>query len=333
MNLFFMRSLWILILGFTCIRENACGAESFTDEVRCSVNENALHEQRIDLSHKEGSGLGYSIGYTSLDLFLSKSFQNQKFVPFLDLRGHVFNNGKLAANSAIGFRYFNCCSNQIWGINFTYDYLQHLQHYPNRSYHQVGGGLEFIGKKWDFHLNAYVPVGHKKTNIYRFKYGFYEDLRREDLSHIRLGLKAREQLALNGIDTLAGYRFCNICYTDLHISAGPYYYWGHTEKTKNAFTKKMESSWGGRLVLDVITMKYISIGADVTYDNIFKWRSKGTISLNIPLDVFTNWCCGFTPCSIRDRLYDRIERNEIIAVDSLSRFTNDPRVLDPEFQP
>jgi len=331
MNFFSIHSLVMLILGFAFVQEKSYGEECSPEEM---LLETAVQgDQRISLSHAEGSGLGYAIGYTSLGLFLSKSFDNQRFIPFLDLRGHIFNNGKYAGNASLGFRYLNCCLEQIWGINIAYDYLQHLQKYPHRSYHQVGGGLEIIGKMWDFHLNVYGAVGHKKTNIYRFNYGFYEELKRGDLSHLKLGLKAREQLALNGIDTLFGYRFCNMRYTDVRISAGPYFYWGHTEKTTNAFTKKKESSWGGRLVLDIIFMRYISIDADVTYDTIFKWRSQGMVCLNIPFDIFQNWHSPCAPCSLRDRLYDCIERNEIIAVDCLNRYTNDPRVLDPEFQP
>lgn len=334
MNIFSIRSLLILILGLAFVQERSYGEECFEEIIDC-LDENEFNEffgQRISLRHAEGSGLGYAIGYTSLDLFLSKSFDGQSFVPFLDLRGHIFNNGKYAANAALGFRYFNCCLKQIWGINVAYDYLQHLQQYPHRSYHQIGGGLEIIGEMWDFHLNAYVPVGHKKTNIYRFSYGFYEELERGNLSSLNLGLKAAEQLALNGIDMLFGYRFFKICDTDLHISAGPYYYWGRTEKTTNAFTGKNESTFGGRLELDMLCMKYFSIGANVSYDHIFKWRSQGMISVNIPLDIFQNWCSD-APCSLRDRLYDRMERNEIIAIDCLNRLTNDPRVLDPEFQP
>lgn len=316
MIVFSIRSFLMLILGLAFLQERV-----------------QAEEQKVKLSHIEGSGLGYSIGYSSLALFLSNSFDNQNLTPFLDLRGHVFNNGKFAANAGLGLRYFNCCVEQIWGVNVVYDYLQHLQHYPHRSYHQVGAGIEVIGDRWDFHMNAYVPVGHKKTNIYRFKYGFYEDLQREDLSNLEFGLKATEQLALNGIDALFGYRFCHICNTDLHVSAGPYYYTGRSVKTTNAFTKKRESSLGGRFMFDLIYMKYISIGAEVTYDTIFKWRGQGVVSLNIPFDIFNNWGFECTPNCFRDRLYDYIERNEIIAVDCMHRFENNPLVLDPSFQP
>lgn len=333
MNSVLIRYFLMLILGLPFFQDKSFGEECPTEEIIGCTNEKGYLEQYISLRHVEGSGLGYAIGYSSLDLFLSKSLNNRRFVPFLDLRGHIFNNGKYAGNAGLGLRYLNCRLEQIWGVYLGYDYLQHIQRYPHPSYHQVGGGLEIIGKKWDFHLNAYVPVGDKKTNIYRFKYRFYEELKRGDLSHFKLGLKAREQLALNGIDTLLGYRFCNICHTDLHISAGPYYYWGRTAKTTNVFTKKRESSWGGRMVFDIIFSKYISIGADVTYDTIFKWRSQGMICLNIPFSFFRNCRSRCAPRSLKGSLYNHIERNEIIAVDCLNRYSNNPNILDPEYQP
>lgn len=338
-DLFSIRPLLVMVLGLVLNQDRSYGEEYSTEcssEIVSCLEENQIPEQRISLRHTEGSGLGYAIGYTSLDLFLSKSFDNQDFLPFLDLRGHVFNNGRFAGNAGLGLRYLNPCFDQIWGANITYDYLEHLGHNPRRNYHQIGTGIEVIGDRWDVHLNAYMPVGTKKTNIYRFNYGFYEDLRREDLSRFRLGLKAREQVALNGIDALFGYRFCGFCNTDLHIGAGPYVYWGRTEKTTNAFTKKRVSAWGGRLTLDIIFQKYISLAGIVSYDSVFKWRGQGMVALNIPFDIFRCSCLEYTsctPCTIRDRLYDNIRRNEIITVDSLTRFTNDPRVLDPEFQP
>lgn len=324
-----VRFLWIVIVGLSSVYGGSYAQECPTEDLECCCTE-TFPEERISLSHVEGSGLGYSIGYSSLDVFLSHPFNDQKFVPFLDLRGHIFNNGKYAGNAGLGFRYFNECSEQIWGANVVYDYLENSR----RSYHQVGAGFEVIGDRWDIHVNGYVPVGDKKTNIYRFNYAFFEELKREDFSHFDFDLRAREQLALNGVDALFGYRLLNIYCADLHVSAGPYYYWGRSEKTKNAFVSKYESALGGRLSLDILFKKYVSLIGVMTYDSIFKWRGQGMIALNIPFDLFFGNCHSeCTPCSLKNRLYDNIQRNEIIAIDSLTRFTNDPRVLDPEFQP
>lgn len=328
-NFISIRYLSILVLGFCFFSRLVFGQECCEEETIPSSCETARPEERISLSHVEGTGLGYSIGYSSLDLFVS-SYVKQGLVTFLDLRGHVFNNGKYAANTGLGVRYLNECFRQVWGVNVVYDYLQNTR----RSYHQVGAGLEMIGETWDFHVNGYVPVGDKKTNIYRFHYGFFEAFREEKPSKFKLGLRAREQLALNGVDALFGYRFCCAPYVNLHISAGPYYYWGRTAKTENAFAPKYESAIGGRLIADLYFTRYVNVTGIVTYDSIFNLRGQAMITLNLPFDLICgNWGIGCPSCSLRDRLFDPIERNEIIVVDSLTRTTNDPRVLDPEFQP
>lgn len=321
-----MRIFWIITFGLSFFCERSFGQErEIYDNIEFTYG-NRL-PQELTICHREGTGLGYSIGYSSLDLFLSKSFCSQPIVSFLDLRGHVFNNGKMAGNVGLGMRYLNYCTQQILGINVAYDHLQNTR----RSYDQVGAGFEIIGENWDFHLNAYVPIGRKKTNIYRFRYAFYEAFRDDDLSRLKFGLKAREQLALNGFDTLIGYRICNLFCGDLHISGGPFYYWGNTAKTKNAFNSKHRSALGGRVLIDISFKKYLALSTNVSYDSIFKWCGQVAITLNIPFNFNFQHRSGC--CTFRDRVFDRVARNEIIVVDCLNRFSNDPRVLDPEFNP
>lgn len=277
----------------------------------------------LSLSHTEGKGIGYSTGYSSLNLFLAIPFTNQNLVSFVDVRGHVFNNGMHAANAGLGIRYVSDCCKQIWGLNLFYDYFKNTR----QSYNQIGFGFEVLAEKWDFALNAYLPVGHTKKNIYRFQYAFYEELRNEEFFDLNFGLKAREQLALNGIDTLFGYHLGQICCVDAHISGGPYYFWGNTKKTKNAFRSKYESALGGRLIADIYN-EWFGLTTTVTYDQIFKWCAQATLTLKIPFDLF-RW----PSCACRTSLYKMVNRNEIIAIDHVTRFTNNPSVLDPEFNP
>src|SRR5579872_2570391 len=153
--------------------------------------------ERIGVSNTEGKGLGYSQGYTSLDLFLSQPFCEKRCAPFLDLRGHIFINGKYAANAGAGFRWMNKKCTQVWGINGFYDYRLT----KHRPYNQVAMGLEFLANSWGVTLNGYLPVGKKETPLYEFKY-------------LAAGptfflMKGREQFALKGADAEIGYRYCN----------------------------------------------------------------------------------------------------------------------------
>ncbi len=277
--------------------------------------------EHLTASHTEGKGLGYTQGYSSLDLFLSQPFSNQTVAPFLDLRGHIFNDGRYAANAGLGFRIFRGCTSQVWGIYGNYDYLQT----SHRIYNQVGGGLEVLGDQWDARINAYVPVGGKRKNIYQFE---YEDFRG------KFGLKAREQLALKGVDSLFGYRYCKKSFGEFHIGAGPYYYWGNSSKTTNAFSSKHRHTVGGRLAASVSFWDYLLLEAVGSYDAIFRWCGQAAIALNIPFDFTLKKSNRNSNCyCLQKRLYEPVVRNEIIAVKSLNRFTDDPRVLDPEFEP
>ena len=52
------------------------------------------------LSHTEGKGLGYSQGYSSLGLILCEPFWDSQCASLVDLRGHIFNHGKRAIETA-----------------------------------------------------------------------------------------------------------------------------------------------------------------------------------------------------------------------------------------
>jgi hypothetical protein len=279
--------------------------------------------EHISGRHTEGKGLGYSKGYTSLDLFLSQPFSQRRSVPFLDLRGHIFNDGKYAANAGLGFRYLYEHFQQIWGINAFYDYFQTSQ----RPYNQVGVGLEVLAEHWDARVNGYIPVGHKQTNIYRFHY--------EDLSLDNFLLVAREQFAMRGVDSEVGYRFCKTRYFDFHVGAGPYYYWGTSAKTENAFRETRRQAIGGRIKAQIGIMNYLFLDGYVGYDSLFRWTGQGTITLSLPFNftVRTKKNCSNISYCLKERLFRPVSRNEIVTIDSCNRTSTDPDVLDPENKP
>jgi hypothetical protein len=106
----------------------------------------------LSVSHIEGKGVGYEKGYTSLDGFFA--MEGQSWVPFIDLRGHVFNDGLPAANGGLGLRYLG---DRVWGANVYYDYRNSHRHH----YNQGGLGFESLGEVWDFRLNGYWPGQEK----------------------------------------------------------------------------------------------------------------------------------------------------------------------------
>lgn len=303
--LFLVSGMLTLLFGKPHLESSLCSSTDFS----C-----------ISLSHTEGKGLGYSQGYTSLELFLSHPCENQ-IVPFLDLRGHLFNEGKNAANVGAGIRWMDGCCNRLWGINFFYDTLRTSQ----LAYNQLGLGLECLGENWDFRINGYLPIGHKNTQIYRLSYDFSSGFL----------AKAREQFAMGGFDAEIGYRSCFCQGTEWYAGLGPYAYWGRSQKTTNAFRSTHKTLVGGRLRASAQFLSYFALEGVTTYDSRFKWGGQVTVSLNLPFDWFCSHnrrsddCgeyCSATACR-------PVFRNEIILVNRINRFSSNPLILDPEFEP
>ena len=140
-----------------------------------------------------------------------------------------------AANTGLGLRWLQEDYGIVWGINAFYDYYRTSQ----RNYHQVTVGLEALGECWELHVNGYLPVGDKKTNIYKFEY--------EDLAPTLFLMKAKEQLALAGIDAEFDYHFYEGEDFSLYAGAGPYYYRGRSVATPNVFRPTHRQAIGGRL--------------------------------------------------------------------------------------
>lgn len=278
----------------------------------------ALESSSLTLSHTEGKGLGYSEGYSSLDLFLAKPSCFDPMTPFVDLRGHVFNNGKWATNSGVGLRWLTPCQ-QIWGINAFYDSFQS----DRRYYHQLGIGGEVLTETWEFHLNGYLPVGRTKTNIYTLSYGSFAD---------GFLAEAKEQFAMDGVDAELGYNFCNIPRINLYAGIGPYFYWGRSEKTENAFRSTRKKVFGGRLHASAEFLNYFILEGVTSYDSRFKWCGQVTLSLRVPFGCPSNFQQSCAPCTLRERLFQPVVRNEMMVIDRITRKSSNPDILDPEFE-
>ena len=107
---------------------------------------------RLTARHIEANGVGYNQGYTTLEgFFSSPNLERKDWVPFLDLRGHVFNNGKWAANAGVGARYLD--DTRVWGGNIYYDY----RNTTHQHYNQVALGVELWVKCGIFVSMAISP--------------------------------------------------------------------------------------------------------------------------------------------------------------------------------
>lgn len=243
---------------------------------------------RMSVRHIEPKGIGYNQGYTSLDLFFS-SRQPSRWRPFLDLRGHIFNDGKGAFNGGIGLRYVG--ERRVVGGNVFYDY-RNTKH--RGSYNQVACGLEALGKNWDFRVNGYLPIGKKMSPLYGLDFGFISDN--------SIYLKEKFQFTLGGFNAEISAHLNPGSRIPLCISGGGYYLNG-----------KGRSTWGGEARAELAIYDYVKLEGNVSYDHFFKWIGQGQFSFVIPLGNQTRKKqANFSYCD--QRAVQRVERHEIIPI-------------------
>jgi hypothetical protein len=255
----------------------------------------SLHavESRIEIRHREAGGVGYNTGYSSLDYFLMTE-GNAEFL--LDLRGHVFNNGKGAGNAGFGVRYPIKDDKYLIGVNAFYDLRQ-----SNHLFcHQVGAGLEWLGQYVDFRANGYLPVGTKKVKK------THETKTFDSFSGRNVYIQRKLKAALPSIDAEIGTPLPRPFY----FAVGAYYLFKQTESSL-----KVGQALGGRFRAEVDIGRYFTLGFAITYDRIFKTRPQGYISLNIPFEKKS--CKKKDPCAPYERNLRRVPimRNEIIPVE------------------
>ncbi len=274
-----------------------------------------VRHNRVSARYTTPQGIGYNHGYTTLEGFFSPiNLCRDAWLPFLDLRGHVFDNGKMAANAGLGVRYL--ANSRVWGVNSYYDYRNtHRQHY-----NQVAAGLETLGKIWDFRINGYLPVGWKQSRLYHTKFDLFE-------GHYMI-LRSSRNFAMKGANAEAGFHLDCFRQAPLYFAGGPYY-----------LTGKGASTWGGELRASVdLFNRYVRLEGRTAYDHFFKWTGQGIVSVNVPFgarakvkqDPCTSRCDAV---SLAARMVQPVDRMEIIPVGKqhLHSRAIDPATGDPYY--
>lgn len=279
----------------------------------------ANNPHRFEIKHIEAKGIGYKQGYTSLDAFFTGLVGS--YVPFLDLRAHVFNNGKWAANAGIGARYiFDPCQWMVGG-NVYYDYRR-ADHDAN--FNQIGAGLEAFYDHFEARLNGYLPVGSKRK---RTKTHFdYVDFKRFSGNYILQNeyYTNTYQGAMKGFNAEVGAHLCgNRMQYDVYLGVGPYYYNLSEEK----------QSWGAKARLKAEVTKYLFFEISDSYDWIFHNRFQGTVNVSIPFG--RRYCYPNKKQQTCHNVMDwqavlPVERQEIIVATKFKKKqTIDPVAIDP----
>lgn len=218
-----------------------------------------FHVMHVGLRHTEAKGVGYKDGYTTLEGFGIYN-ENTDVMPFIDLRGHVFDNGKFAGNVGLGGRTFFPSFEHVLGYYLYYDVRQD-EH--NLTGQQVSPGIELLGNRMEYRVNGYFPVGNRKSRTY------HADFDEFDGHHILI--KTKQRRVLTGGDAEVGAHLTQSTKYDVYAGAGPYY-----------FSSSHTSAWGGKVRLLGRFKEYVSLEAAYSYDHLFGSIIQGTVALNLP---------------------------------------------------
>lgn len=254
---------------------------------------------QASLSHIEGRGVGYHQGYTTLELLTMPLCSQKGFYPFIDLRGHGFNNRKLAANVGIGFRKF-VSEDYCFGANFYYDVCQG----SHRNFAQVGHtfqragiGFELFMPALDFRVNVYHTLGKER---WKGRQLFFNP---SDPSHPKT--KTRIVTMAQGFDAEIGRALdegilgCNFNWCT-YGAAGTYY----LSHPKN------KDAWGATLRFEATFNRYYNVEVRSTYDRVNNGIVQVKFEITFPLcSSSSERCTVITP----------VERAEIIPLFSKAK--------------
>ncbi|MBS0647857.1 MAG: hypothetical protein JSS10_01375 [Verrucomicrobia bacterium] len=294
---------------------------------KCSPD---ISSQLLYFKHIEAKGIGYKKGYSTVGAFLTPYTMFADFLPFADLRGHVFNDGKFAANAGLGVKYL---SNHpfIFGAGVYYDFRQ----VRKTHFNQVSLSLETLARRWEARLNGYLPVGstkHTQTKSESVGYNFDHFAGHNLFYNETFFVKKRTEFAMKGADAEFGWHLLkpHEDYT-LYAAAGPYYYNG-----------ERKHAWGGKVRVEGRVTTYVTLEVSDSYDNIFHNIVQGQVSINVPFGGkiqkkngrFKTSCS--TALSMEARMMRPMNRQEIIVAHSERKHffkTVDPIAINPQGVP
>lgn len=251
---------------------------------------------RMSVRHIESGGIGYDNGYTSLEAFIAPVPNPVTLMPFLDIRGHGFDNGDVAANIGVGLRKISKC--RVFGFHAYYDY----RNTENKNYSQMAFGVESLGKRWDFRVNAYLPTEREISPVGEFQLSGF--------SGNNMMLSQSYQFAMKGANANFGLHFGRNKVCDFYACAGTYFYAG----------KIGPHIWGGKASLMVRFNKYVTLEISNSYDKMFLNRFQVGIGFAIPFGTCSDESLvdDYRSCDSDDLLLSRmtqpIQRQEIIVI-------------------
>jgi len=236
-----------------------------------------------------GQTVGCSEGYTSLQMMVASDYSSWNAFPFLDVRGHYFENDTYGANVGVGGRYLVDQFPMIAGLNTFYDYREGRYH----SFHQIGLGIELLGKRWSFEANGYFPLGEKKyvrTCKFHYPNNYFE-------------VRRRFESSFSGFNASLDWLAVRTGKFSIYVSGGPYFLSGELSP----------SIWGGQISLQPQYSDYVGLVFNVSHDPLFGTLFQGGIVFSLPLYRFTSLKNRKSSNGFSNRqIYQPVKRMEIM---------------------
>lgn len=214
---------------------------------------------QLEFKHREADGVGYTGGYTTAEGLFGVKI-NDRHLPFVDLRWHVLNQGKQAANFGLVYRYRICEDLMTIGGNAYFD----LRGSPGQTFTQASEGIEILNRFIDFRLNGYFPLNTAKE-LRKISFSGFQG------HHIMIHRNYRS--ALTGGDGELGAYLENLQSFRFYGALGAYYFKRQQCNTNLGVRERVKMSWQDTLGLEL----------SATHDNLYNTSVQGTLSFKYPL--------------------------------------------------
>ncbi|MFQ3627007.1 MAG: right-handed parallel beta-helix repeat-containing protein [Cyanobacteriota bacterium] len=288
-------------------------------------------DSAIDLTIPVRASAGYRTGESgyeeavNLEGFIPLHQSPGQRITFLEPRLYLSEDSNLGGSILLGHRFYDADDNRIWGGYLAYDNRQTRRN----TFNQLGIGFESLGTIWDFHFNAYLPIGDRRqvdseqginsllNASTRFQGNF---LLLESL--IEQQQFRTYEAAAGGFDLEAGARLAHWQGGDLRGYGGIYFY----------DPAGGDSALGWRLRLDADVNPSLNLGLALQDDDLFGTNLLFSATLSFPR-IRPRGPIG-NPMLVQARLGEPILRARGIALDrqrEVERSTQ--RVIMPLMNP
>jgi trimeric autotransporter adhesin len=244
------------------------------------------------------TGAGYQELYFGIEGFIPFQNVTNGNLTFVEGRLLVSTDSTMGGNVLLGHR-FSASNDAVWGGYVAYD----IRDTGNKTFNQIGLGLERLGKNWELRANGYIPVGNSKQVISES----FRSLGFTGNSFL-LDVTRQFEVSLAGFDIEAGVPIARFSSGDLRAYGGMYYYTGES----------VGSALGVRGRLVAKPTNNISLGLMLQHDSIFDTR----LVFNASVDFAGS--SRNAPSDTTTRLASSVQRIPTIGVIGKTENTQEP---------